>query len=44
MVKKEKEDFLAEQGFTAANCLIRVVIDPDFSYRKYFFIGDTLAL
>ena len=25
MVKKEKDDFLAAQGFAAANCLIRVL-------------------
>ncbi len=27
MVKKEKDDFLAAQGFAAANCLIRVIYD-----------------
>ena len=26
MVKKEKDDFLAAQGFAAANCLIRVIL------------------
>ena len=31
MVKKEKDDFLAAQGFAAANCLIRVSgLGPNF--------------
>ncbi len=28
MVRKEKDDFLAAQGLSAANCLIRDLIDP----------------
>ena len=31
MVRKEKDDFLAAQGFAAAKCLIRVTFEP-FSF------------